>query len=106
MLSKDPERLEEIVKRWLNHSGLDIGWQKYKVFAAWKQTIEDEEDYKRHTSPLRFRSQILEITVNSSGSYYELANFHKKRLLEKLQALSTEIYIKDLRFIFGNFGKT
>ena len=96
-----PEIISSIVKRWLKQSGLDSNWQKYKVFSTWNSIIDD--DLREHTRPLRFMHYVLEINVDSPTYCFELTNFQRARLLEKLQE-NCDIYVKDIRFFFsGDF---
>ena len=97
----EPEIIARIVERWLKQSGLDSDWQKYKVFAVWNTIIDDA--VREHTRPRRFMRQVLEITVDSPTYRFELANFHRSLLLQKLQE-QCDIYVRDIRFVFtGKF---
>ena len=95
---QDPEPLKLIVDRWLKKSGLDSGLKKYKVFSAWDQIADDL--LKKHTYPIRYVRQVLDISVDSPSFYFELMNFRKRELLEKIQGVSS-LYIKDIHFICG-----
>ena len=94
---EEPEPIEMIIKRWFVQSGLDKDFKKYKVFAAWNQSIDDVK-VKEHVYPIRFVAHVLEIGVDSPIYHFELVNFQKKNLLEKVQQ-NCEIYVKDIRFI-------
>ena len=93
-----PEIISSIVEKWLRQSGLDSDWQKYKVFAVWNNVID--ETVREHTRPLRFIRQVLEVTVDSPTYHFELANFQRPLLLQKIQE-QCDIYVRDIRFVFA-----
>lgn len=94
---KEPEDIGSILKRWMQKFRLDIGWKQFKVFSVWEQITN--EDIHRHTKPVSFHNQILDVLVDSPVYGFELRNFRKMSLLKKLQENCTEIYVKDIRFI-------
>lgn len=100
----EPEPLKSILYRWLkkNHN-IEKEWQKYQIFGRWNQIIDDR--IRKHTKPFQFNSQILTILVDSAPYHFELNNFRRKNLLQKLQQINLEIPIRDICFICKRLSK-
>lgn len=97
---RTPEVIKDIVDRWLKISGIEKSKKKYVIFDIWNKIIDEET--KKFTQPISFTAQVLEVSVSNPSYYFELIHFKKMTILKKLQN-SSNIFIKDIRFI--NSGK-
>lgn len=99
-----PEPIQNILRRWMQqHHNMEKEWQKYQIFRHWNQIVDERT--RKHTKPWRFQGQVLEVMVDSAPYYFELSNFRKQSLLQKLQQTMLEIPIRNLCFICGNLPK-
>lgn len=92
--------LKKALQNWMHQVGLDSSWEKFRIIAIWNQVAEDK--VLKHTKPLRFHTNVLEISVDSPAIYFELVNFKKRFLVEKLRKNCLDdlgIFIEDIRFI-------
>jgi hypothetical protein len=97
-----PESLKEILSRLFAARGWARRQARLHLEKAWETAVGAElAGQTRLTAVSR---GIMEIEVSNGVLLQELANFHKRKLLEKLRTLLPNTTLKDLRFRAGNWN--
>ncbi len=96
-IQKEPESVCDIMARWLKKQNFGGEQKRYVAFQSWEQI--SDECLKKHTRPFRFTGRSLEILVDSAPFCFELKNFRKRELLEKLKTVSGDLEISEISFI-------
>lgn len=91
-----PESLKEILSRLFAARGWGRRQARLHLEKAWETAVGPQA--AAHTRLMGMRRGILEIEVDSPVLMQELANFHKRKLLEKLRGLLSGTTVTDLRF--------
>ena len=94
-----PEPLKEILARLFTARGWGRRQGRLHLEQAWAAAAGPE--YAPRTRVLGLRRGILEIEVTGSVLVQELANFHKRKLLDKIRTALPSEKITDLRFKTG-----
>ena len=98
-MSEGPERFSEILSRLFTARGWGRKQERMRLEQAWMEAAGAEVG--RQTRIGALRRGILEIEVGNAVLMQELAQFHKRKLLDKLQRMLTGVPLKDLRFRAG-----
>jgi len=98
MDSHGPERIGEIISRLFAARGWGRQQERQRLERAWAEAAGENSP---HTRVIALRRHVLEIEVRGSVLMQELAQFHKRKLLEVLRKLLTGVTIADLRFRSG-----
>lgn len=100
---KGPEPLAEILSRLFATRGWGRRQDRLRLERAWATAAASDPRIMPHTRLGAFRRGVLEVEVNDSILYQELAQFHKRLLLKKMRELLPGVQIADLRFRSGNW---
>jgi len=93
---RGPIRLGEALQEFLKRQGLRGRLRILEVCRAWHETVGEE--VSRDTRVGGFRRGVLVVEVDSSTRFYELSQFYKEEILEKLRARLPGEYLNDIRF--------
>jgi hypothetical protein len=96
-----PEALQEILSRLFTARGWGRRQGRLHLEKAWSAAVGSENSSR--TRVLGFRRGILEVEVNDGVLLQELAQFHKRRLLQALRSSLTGTTLTDLRFRAGTW---
>lgn len=96
-----PETLKEILARLFVARGWGRRQGRLHLEKAWAAAVGPAQASATRVAGLR--RGILEVEVNNSVLLQELAQFHKRQLLEKLRASLADTTIADLRFKAGTW---
>ena len=99
MDTKGPEAIGEIISRLFAARGWGRKQERLRLERAWAEAAGPE--YAPHTRVAALRRHVLEIEVRGAVLLQELAQFHKRRLLEEVRKLLTGVTIAELRFRAG-----
>ena len=99
MDAKGPELIGEIVSRLFAARGWGRKQERLRLERAWVEVAGPE--YAPHTRVASIRRNILEVEVRGAVLFQELAQFHKRRLLEAIRKLLPGVTLTDLRFRSG-----
>ncbi len=94
-----PEPIGAILARLFTAKGWGRKQERIRLEEAWNAAVDDH--HRPHARVLAIRRGVLEIEVRSSVMMQELAQFHKRRLLESLRKNLEGLTITDLRFKAG-----
>jgi len=97
-----PETLKEILSRLFTARGWGRRQGRLHLEKAWASAVGPE--HANHTRVAGFRRGILEVEVNNGVLLQELAQFHKRRLLEALRSSLAGTTVTDLRFKAGTWN--
>jgi hypothetical protein len=98
-----PETLKEILSRLFTVRGWGRRSGRLHLEKAWAEAVGKE--YEAQTRVSGMRRGILEVEVNNGVLLQELAQFHKRRLLEKLRSSLTGTTVTDIRFKAGTWSE-
>lgn len=101
---KGPERIGEIISRLFAARGWGRQQERVRLERAWSEAAGS--DYATQTRVLSIRRHVLEVEVKSTVLLQELAQFHKRRLLEALRKALPGVTIADMRFRTGTWTET
>lgn len=99
MEPKGPEKIGEILSRLFAARGWGRQQERLRLERAWSEAVGSE--YAAQTRVLSIRRNVLEVEVRNTVLIQELAQFHKRRLLEALRKSLPGVKIADLRFRAG-----
>jgi predicted nucleic acid-binding Zn ribbon protein len=99
MDAKGPETIGEIISRLFAARGWGRKQERLRLERAWAEAIGPE--HAPNTRVAAIRRNTLEVEVRGAVLFQELAQFHKRRLLEALRKLLPGVTIADLRFRSG-----
>ncbi len=94
-----PERLSEILSRLFTARGWGRRQDRLRLEQAWAEAAGPEMAKQTRVNGLR--RGLLEIEVGNGVLLQELAQFHKRRLLEQLKKKLAGVPLKNLRFRAG-----
>ena len=98
---KGPEKIGEILSRLFAARGWGRKQDRLRLEHAWAEAAGAEYAPRSRVSGLR--RNVLEVEVKSAVLMQELAQFHKRRLLEALRKSLPGVTIADLRFRAGTW---
>jgi hypothetical protein len=96
-----PETLKEILSRLFTARGWGRRQGRLHLEKAWTAAMGAESAGQTRVAGLR--RGVLEVEVNNGILLQELAQFHKRRLLEALRSSLVGTTITDLRFKAGSW---
>jgi predicted nucleic acid-binding Zn ribbon protein len=99
MDAKGPETIGEIISRLFAARGWGRKQERLRLERAWADAVGPEQ--APNTRVAAIRRNVLEVEVRGAVLFQELAQFHKRRLLEILRKLLPGVTIADLRFRSG-----
>ena len=99
--SSGPEPIGDILSRLFTARGWGRQQERQRLERAWAEAVGPEIAAQTRVSALR--RTTLEIEVKSGVMVQELAQFHKRRLLEAVRKILKGITLTDLRFKAGVF---
>ena len=94
-----PEPIGEIVSRLFAARGWGRLQERLRFEKAWAEAAGPEIASK--TRVMALKRGIMEVEVKGAILLQELAQFHKRRILEALRRILTGVKITDLRFRTG-----
>jgi predicted nucleic acid-binding Zn ribbon protein len=94
-----PERLSEILSQLFTARGWGRRQDRLRLEQAWAEAAGPEMAKQTRVNGLR--RGLLEIEVGNGVLLQELAQFHKRRLLDQLKKKLAGVPLKDLRFRAG-----
>jgi hypothetical protein len=106
-INKDtgPETIKEILSRLFTTRGWGRRQGQLHLEKAWAAAVAGvSPEHVARTRVAGMRRGILEVEVNNSILLQELAQFHKRRLLEALRSQLTSTTVADLRFRSGTWS--
>jgi predicted nucleic acid-binding Zn ribbon protein len=96
---RGPEGLKEILSRLFTSKGWGRRQGRLHLEKAWAEVAGPE--YAAQTRVEALRRGVLEIAVGNAVLMQELAQFHRRRLLEGLRRKLPDTPLTDLRFRAG-----
>jgi predicted nucleic acid-binding Zn ribbon protein len=99
MDSQGPEKIGEILSRLFAARGWGRKQDRLRFERAWVEAVGPDLAPQTHVTGIK--RNVLEVEVKSAVLLQELAQFHKRRLLEALRKTLTGVTIVDLRFRAG-----
>lgn len=96
---KGPEKIGEILSRLFVARGWGRQQERLRLERAWAEAAGAE--YAAQTRVSSIRRNVMEVEVKNGMLLQELAQFHKRRLLEALRKALPGVKINDLRFRAG-----
>lgn len=96
-----PEALKEILSRLFTARGWGRRQGRLHLEKAWAAAIGADE--AERTRVIGWRRGTLEVEVSDGILLQELAQFHKRRLLETLRSSLPGVTVTDLRFKTGTW---
>jgi predicted nucleic acid-binding Zn ribbon protein len=99
---RGPERLGEILSRLFTARGLGRRQDRLHLEKAWAEAAGPE--WAAQTRVNGLRRGVLEVVVGNAVLLQELAQYHKRRLLEQLRCRLPGTPLTDLRFRAGVVG--
>jgi predicted nucleic acid-binding Zn ribbon protein len=99
MNPEGPESIGEILARLFAARGWGRQQERLRLERAWAEVAGPEFAPRSRVATLR--RGVLEVEVRGAVLLQELAQFHKRRILEALRRLLQGVRIADLRFKTG-----
>jgi predicted nucleic acid-binding Zn ribbon protein len=99
MDSQGPEKIGEILSRLFAARGWGRKQDRLRLERAWAEAVG--ADLAPQTRVAGIKRNVLEVEVKSAVLLQELAQFHKRRLLEALRKTLSGVTVTDLRFRAG-----
>jgi predicted nucleic acid-binding Zn ribbon protein len=98
-----PEKFGDILGKLFAARGWGRQQERNRLERAWAESVAEVAgaDVPIHTRVLGLKRGLLEVEVDSPVRLQELAQFHKRRLLEQLRSRMGGTTISDLRFRVG-----
>jgi predicted nucleic acid-binding Zn ribbon protein len=103
MKDRGPELLSEILSRLFAARGWGRRQDRLHLERAWAEAAGPA--LAEDTRVAGLRRGVLEVQVGNSALLQELAQFHKRRLLEELRRRLPGARLDDLRFRAGGWGR-
>jgi len=94
--NRGPEKVSDILGRLFTSRGWGRKNDRLRIEQAWTDVVGPE--LARETRVGGIRRAVLEVDVKNAVLIQELAQFHKKKLLEKLRKVLPGIRLTDLKF--------
>ena len=95
---RTPQRISEVVSRWLSRRGYGQLRSTSELRDLWKTAVGPQ--MAPHSRPGTLRRGVLEVLVRNSTVLQELT-FQKKQLLKQLSRSGQKTQFEDLRFRIG-----
>ena len=93
---KDVEPIGSVVRRLMRGRISRKAKKEARVLDVWEEAVGS--DKKDRLVPLRLRAGVLWVGVDSPAILYEVSQFGRAAVLERLRALVPELGIEDVRF--------
>ena len=100
---KGPELLSEVLSRLFAARGWGRRQERLHLEEAWADAVGPE--HAANTRLAGLRCGVLEVEVNSAILLQELAQFHKRKVLERLRKRLPRTTLTDVRFRAGTWQK-
>ena len=97
--NRGPEKVGEILSRLFTARGWGRRQGRLHLEKAWAEAVG--ADYAAQTRVGALRRGVLEVVVGNAVLLQEMAQYHKRRLLEELRRRLPNTPISDLRFRAG-----
>ena len=101
---RGPEKLGNILRDFLETSGLGHRLKHLELHGAWEEVVGPA--VAAHTRILGFAHHKLYVEVDSAARRHELSSFHKKAVLEALRCRLPNLLIQDIAFRPPTLGRT
>jgi predicted nucleic acid-binding Zn ribbon protein len=92
----EPGSISSIIPALMKEIDLDEAVGRERLLAEWTSVVGP--DVARHTRPGLLEDGVLTVFVTHSVWLSELQRFHRKRILDRVRAVSGAGRVKDLRF--------
>jgi hypothetical protein len=93
---KDVEPIGNVVRRLMRGRIPRKARKEAKILEVWDQAVGDER--KDRLVPLRLRAGVLWVGVDSPAILYEVSQFEREAVLDKLKSLLPDLGIEDVKF--------
>src|SRR5262245_7521720 len=93
---KGPELLSEVLSRLFAARGWGRRQERLHLEEAWAEAVGPERAASTRVGGLR--RGILEVEVNNAILLQELAQFHKRKIIERLRQRLPRTNVTDVRF--------
>ena len=93
---KDVEIIGNVVRRLMRGRIPRKARKEAKILEVWDQAVGNER--KDRLVPLRLRAGVLWVGVDSPAILYEVSQFERAAVLDKLKSLVPDLGIEDVRF--------
>jgi len=93
---KDVELIGKVVRRLMRGRIPRKARKEAKILEVWDQVVGDER--KERLVPLRLRAGVLWVGVDSPAILYEVSQFDRAKVLDKLKGLVPDLGIEDVKF--------
>jgi predicted nucleic acid-binding Zn ribbon protein len=103
MDSQGPEKIGEILSRLFAARGWGRKQDRLRLERAWADAVGP--DFAPQTRVAGIKRNVLEVEVKGAVLLQELAQFHKRRLLEALRKTLAGVPVVDLRFRAGAWAE-
>jgi predicted nucleic acid-binding Zn ribbon protein len=100
-MDKRPELLGEILSRLFTARGWGRRQDRLRLEQAWADAVAACGFTTEHSRVSGLRRGVLEVVVDNATLLQELAQFHKRPLLEHLRGRLAGATLNDLRFRTG-----
>lgn len=90
------QRLGEVLSDFFEAKGLTGRLKHLEVYSAWEEVVGPA--MSPHTRIAGLAKHKLYVEVDSAAHLHELRTFHKKQLLQELQARVPSILVRDIIF--------
>ncbi|MEM7231857.1 MAG: DUF721 domain-containing protein [Planctomycetota bacterium] len=99
---REPEAIEDILKRWLKANQARQRVSDREIFERWPDIVGEE--IGAHTRVVDLRSGVLFVEVDSAPLLHELSTYFGTSLLESVRATECGESIGEIRFQAGSWG--
>ncbi len=93
--------IRSILEKTFEALEVDVGLKAHSILRRWKEIVG--ESVALQAQPRSIRNRILFVDVSHS-TWMQQLQFLKPTLIEKVNALIGEPYVKDIRFKLGNLS--
>ena len=98
---KKPKSIRSILEKTFEALEIDVGLKAHSILRRWKEVVGESVALQTH--PRSIRNRILFVDVSHSTLMQQL-QFLKPFLIEKVNAMIGEPYVKDIRFKVGKIS--
>lgn len=92
----NPERIGDILARFMRESGLLKTAKQNELIRAWRDVVGT--GLAAHTKVRSFRSGVLTIAIDSAPLRQEMELFQREELTKALRERLSGLYVRELRF--------
>ena len=96
MSTRGPEKLGDVLRNFLETSGLAHKLKHLEVYRAWEEVVGSE--IAAHTRIVGIVRHKLYVDVDSAARRHELSSFYKKQILQELREQLPNVRIQDIVF--------